>query len=245
MWTQGKVVKRTDWTADLFSLFIEADIGDFTAGQFVKLGLDIKDKRIGRAYSLVNHPDEDLLEVLLIRVDDGLLSPALHRLQPGDPIHMSTKASGFMTLDYVPPSRDLWLMATGTAIGPFISMLRTHAVWQQFEHVVLVYGVRYTQELAYNGLLTELTQQHRSQFSFLSSVTRESSADALTCRIPEALETGLLEQQAQREICPQHSHVMLCGNPAMISETQALLEQRGLRKNLKRKPGHISMERYW
>ncbi|ALS98139.1 ferredoxin--NADP reductase [Lacimicrobium alkaliphilum] len=245
MWTQGKVVKRIDWNNELFSLFIDADIGDFTAGQFVKLGLDLDEKRVGRAYSLVNAPESDLLEVLLISVEDGLLSPALHQLQPGDTLHVSAKASGFMTLDWVPEARDLWMLATGTAVGPFISMLRTEAPWQRFEHIVLVYGVRFARDLAYNEELQALSTEKDSRFSYLTSITRESLQDTLNYRIPQALEKGQLEQCAGIAITPEHSHVMLCGNPAMIADTQTLLMEKGLKKNLKRNPGHISMERYW
>lgn len=245
MWTQGKVVKRINWNDELFSLFIDADIGDFTAGQFVKLGLDIGGKRIGRAYSLVNAPESELLEVLLISVEDGLLSPALHQLQAGDTLHVSSKASGFMTLEWVPEARDLWMLATGTAIGPFISMLRTDDPWQRFEHIVLVYGVRFARDLAYNKELQALAAEKATHFSFLPCVTRESLPDTLNCRIPQALEQGLLEQRIGGEITAKHSQVMLCGNPAMITDTQTLLIERGLRKNLKRNPGHISMERYW
>lgn len=245
MWTQGKVVKRIDWNDELFSLFIDADIGDFTAGQFIKLGLDLADKRVGRAYSLVNAPGSDLLEVLLISVEDGLLSPALHQLQPGDTLHVSTKASGFMTLDWVPEAKNLWLLATGTAVGPFISMLRTEAPWKRFEHIVLVYGVRFARDLAYDQELRALGTEKDSKFSYLTSITRETISGALNCRISQALETGQLEKQVGLTLTPEQSQVMLCGNPAMIADTQSLLMNRGLTKNMKRKPGHISMERYW
>jgi ferredoxin/flavodoxin---NADP+ reductase len=245
MWTQGKVIKRIDWNDELFSLFIDADIGDFTAGQFIKLGLDIDGKRVGRAYSLVNAPGSELLEVLLVSVEDGLLSPALHRLQPGDTVNVSSKASGFMTLDWVPEAKNLWMLATGTAVGPFISMLRTETPWQRFEHIVLVYGVRFAHDLAYNEELQTLVTEKASRFCYLTSITRESMPGGLHCRIPQALENGQLEQRAGTVITPEHSHVMLCGNPAMIADTQTILMERGLRKNLKRNPGHISMERYW
>lgn len=245
MWTQGKIVKRIDWNNELFSLFIDADIGDFTAGQFVKLGLDLDEKRVGRAYSLVNAPGSDLLEVLLISVEDGLLSPALHQLQPGDTLHVSAKASGFMTLDWVPEAKHLWLMATGTAIGPFLSMLRTDIPWKRFEHIVLVYGVRFARDLAYDQELQALDTEKTGQFSYLTSITRESMPGALNCRIPQALETGQLEKHLGLALTPEQSQVMLCGNPAMIADTQALLMEIGLQKNMKRKPGHISMERYW
>jgi ferredoxin--NADP+ reductase len=38
---------------------------------------------------------------------------------------------------------------------------------------------------------------------------------------------------------------MLCGNPAMVSDVTALLEERGMRKHRRRAPGHITVETYW
>lgn len=102
MWGEAKVVERIDWSDQLFTLKLSADIGEFIAGQFIKLSLHIDDKRVARAYSLVNAPDASLLEVLAVSVDDGLLSPKLQALAPGDSIDISTKAAGFMTLDEIP-----------------------------------------------------------------------------------------------------------------------------------------------
>ncbi|GAB3039318.1 ferredoxin--NADP reductase [Bowmanella dokdonensis] len=245
MWVEGRVVDRIDWNDKLFSLFIEADIGNFIPGQFIKVGLDIGDKRIGRAYSLVNAPDSPALEVLLVSVEDGLLSPALARLNPGDAIQVSSKASGYMTLDEISQGKHLWMLATGTAVGPFIAMLRTPQPWQRFERLVLCYGVRLARDLAYLEELQALQSANPQQFSLIPCVTREKIPDMMQIRLPEALRTGQLEQAAGLKISPEQSQFMLCGNPGMVSDAQQILLDRGLQKNLKRKPGHITMERYW
>ncbi|ABE56174.1 oxidoreductase FAD/NAD(P)-binding [Shewanella denitrificans OS217] len=253
MWTQGLVVARRDWNDKLFTLSIKAEIAPFIAGQFIKLSQVLADKRVARAYSIVSAPDAELLEVLAIKVEAGQLSPALHQLAIGDAITVSTKAAGFLTLDELPQSADysnLWFLATGTGVGPFISMLRTQAPWLKYEKIILVYGVSYQTDIAYHDVIQQLLLQYPKQFVFIPMVTRDpeasvSMANALHCRIPQGLVSGELETRAQVDINPQSSQVMICGNPEMISEVQTLLLERGLSKNLRRAPGQITLEKYW
>ncbi|MBT1444316.1 ferredoxin--NADP reductase [Shewanella sp. JM162201] len=248
MWVTGEVVARRDWTDKLFSLRIKAQIAPFIAGQFIKLSLGGDEKRLARAYSLVNAPDDDCLEVLAVAVEDGQLSPKLQDLNTGDKLEVSASAAGFMTLNELPlaprQGRKLWMLATGTAVGPFISMLRTAEPWQLFDHLVLVYGVRYAQDLAY---LDELRALERSQpqFQLQLSVTREHCEHAMGVRIPDAIASGLLESRSGLLLTKEDSQVMICGNPDMVAESLRLLLERGLEKNLRRAPGQITLEKYW
>ncbi|MCL1138702.1 ferredoxin--NADP reductase [Shewanella pneumatophori] len=249
MWIEGQVVSRQDWSDKLFSLRIKADIGDFIAGQFIKLSQVVDDKRIGRAYSLVNPPGTDYIEILAVAVNDGQLSPNLQALEVGDSIDVATKATGFMTLDELPKNeqkgKHLWFIATGTAVGPFISMMATNEPWQSYDKVILVYGVREVQDLAYLQLLKQFEVDHPEQFKLVLSVTREPFADAFNQRIPELVVNGELESKTGININSSDSQVMLCGNPGMISEMQQLLTDKGLVKNLRRAPGQITVEKYW
>ncbi|WP_299795944.1 ferredoxin--NADP reductase [uncultured Shewanella sp.] len=249
MWTEGEVIERIDWNDKLFSLKIKADIEPFIAGQFIKLSRIIDDKRIGRAYSIVNPPGGDYIEVLAVAVADGILSPNLQQLKVGDTIDVSTKAAGFMTLAEIPAApvegRQLWLMATGTAVGPFISMLDTLEPWQRFESVALVYGVREGKDLAYLEKLEQMKLQHPQQFKLLLSVTREAFPGASNSRISKGLESGEIERDAGITISPDKSQVMLCGNPDMVRDVNEILLNIGLAKNLRRAPGQITVERYW
>ncbi len=249
MWTTGRVVERIGWNDKLFTLKIDAQIAPFIPGQFIKLSQIRDGKRVARAYSLVNSPDCDYLEVLAVAVDDGQLSPDLHALKLGDEIEVSTKAAGFMVLDEVPVvtdrPQDIWFLATGTAVGPFISMMRDRALWQRFEHIVLVYGVRYQADLAYLEELQEFVQSNGAQFKLVLSITRESHELGLDCRIPEGIRSGEIEAQAGVEISPQASQVMICGNPDMVEEAKIALQDRDLVKNLRRAPGQITVEKYW
>ena len=249
MWTTGKVIKRIDWNDKLFSLRIKADIEPFIAGQFIKLSQIRDDKRVARAYSLVNPPGTDYVEVLAVAVEDGQLSPDLKALKPGDCIEVSSKAAGFMTLEEVPhgalQGKHLWFLATGTAVGPFISMLATDEPWQRFEKVILVYGVRLAEDLAYLETIKQFVKKYPQQFVFIPIVTREDYPDGLSCRIPDGISSGLIEQKAGLEINVEHSQIMICGNPGMITDAQAALVDKGLTKNLRRAPGQITVEKYW
>ncbi|MCF1427932.1 MAG: ferredoxin--NADP reductase [Shewanella sp.] len=247
MWTGATVIERIDWNDKLFTLRLKAGIEPFIAGQFIKLSQVRDKKRIARAYSLVNPPGTQYLEVLAVHVEDGLLSPALHTLNAGDIIDISPRAAGFMTLDELPADRGkhLWLLATGTAVGPFISMLKTDAPWQRFEKVVLVYGVRLREDLAYWQSLNELAASYPGRLVLIPCVTREEMADGLSCRIPDGLENGSIEALAGININPTDSQVMICGNPGMVADSLTWLQGRGLTKNLRRAPGQITMEKYW
>ncbi|MDF0533234.1 ferredoxin--NADP reductase [Shewanella sp. A32] len=248
MWHVGKVIERTDWNSRLFSLKIAVDIGPFIAGQFVKLGMEIQGKRVARAYSVVNAPGSNYIEILAVTVPDGSLSPALHLLLPGDVVEVNVPATGFLTLPELPSGklqgRHLWMLATGTAVGPFLSMLDTAEPWQRFEQVILVYGARLVADLAYLDKLQTLARKN-TQFCFLPSVTRETQSGMLHCRIPDGIASGEIERQAGITITATDSQVMLCGNPGMIHSTIELLTARGLHKNLRRAPGQITTEKYW
>lgn len=249
MWIEGEVVERIDWNEKLFSLKIKADVQPYIAGQFIKLSRVIGDKRIGRAYSIVNAPGEDYVEVLAVAVEDGQLSPNLQVLNVGDKIDVSPKASGFMTLDEIPDApytdKQLWFLATGTAVGPFVSMLETDEPWRRFEHVILVYGVRLAEDLAYKEQLMQIKDRHPNQFKLILSVTREHYPDAIQSRISEAIKRKEIQDLLGLEITPECSQVMLCGNPDMISDTNKILLDMGLMKNLRRAPGQITVEKYW
>ena len=245
-WLDAKVVSRTDWNDHLFSLrFSCADFPQFKAGQFTKIGVEQDGKVLSRPYSIVSGPDDKELEIIAVPVEDGLLSPKLHTLQIGDSLKIMSPATGFLVLDEVPKSRDLWLMATGTGVGPFLSILATDQVWQSYENVILVYGARYQLDLAYMPLIEGCLEQHPDKFHFVPIVSRENNADGLQGRIPTLLNTGVIQQQVGLDIHFEYSQVMLCGNPAMIEDAIQTLVALGLTKHLRRSPGQISLERYW
>ncbi|MGO4891343.1 ferredoxin--NADP reductase [Flavobacterium sp. W21_SRS_FM6] len=246
-WLDATVVKRIDWNDHLFSLrFSCDDFPNFKAGQFTKVGLLQDDgKIISRPYSLVNAPQDSELEIIAVPVEGGLLSPKLHELQVGDVLKVMAPPTGFLILDEVPQSRDLWLIATGTGVGPFLSILATQQVWATYHNIVLVYGARLQQDLAYLPLIKGWEEQYAGRFHFVPVVSREQGEDSLRGRIPALLKSGTIQSQVGLALTAQDSQVMLCGNPQMIEETVNLLTEMGLTKHLRRSPGQISMERYW
>jgi ferredoxin/flavodoxin---NADP+ reductase len=245
-WLDAKVAGRTDWNDHLFSLQFEcADFPSFKAGQFTKIGVERDGKILSRPYSLVNGPDSQYLEIIAVPVAEGLLSPKLHQLQVGDELKVMAPATGFLILDEVPVSQDLWLLATGTGVGPFLSILQTEQAWQRYQHIVLVYGARFNQDLAYLPLITRWQAQYPERFHFVPVVSRESTNGQLQGRIPPLLESQRIQQQINLSITAQNSQVMLCGNPDMINDSMNVLTAMGLSKHLRRSPGQISMERYW
>lgn len=245
-WLDAKLVSRTDWNDHLFSLrFSCDDFPKFKAGQFTKVGVEQDGKVVSRPYSLVNGPDDNELEIIAVPVAEGVLSPKLHTLQIGASLKVMSPATGFLVLDEVPKSRDLWLMATGTGVGPFLSILASGQAWHSFENIILVYGARYQQDLAYMPLIETWLQQYPDKFRFVAVVSREEPASGMQGRIPILLKTLTIQEQVGLDIHPEHSQVMLCGNPAMIEDATQTLVELGLSKHLRRSPGQISMERYW
>ena len=243
-WLNGTVLENRRWTDDLTSLKIDADLGAFNAGQFVRVGLEIDGEIIARPYSLVNAPSEPELEILFNIVTDGPLSPRLFELKQGDDVMVATNPAGFLTVNEVPDVENLWMMATGTAIGPFLSILKGEEVWQRFERVILTYSVRSAQEQAYSNQITKLVESHGNQLCFIPVITREDIANALRIRIPEAISNGELESRAGVSLSADNSHVMLCGNSDMIRDVSSVLEARDMRKHRRREPGHYTSEKY-
>ena len=244
-WIDAKVIENKHWTKSLYSLRVQGDIGKFEAGQFGRLGLQIDDQIIGRPYSFVNAPDEDLHEFYSIIVEQGPLSPRLAKLQPGDDVYLGKTPNGFFTLSEVPDGEDLWLLSTGTGIGPFLSILKTQQPWQRFEQLVLVHAVRNVAELSYQSLIKNLKEQHSQQFCYIPFVSREQTDFALHGRVPAAIQDERLQQRAKLEFDSGKSQVMICGNPEMVKDTRSVLQELGLSKNLRRKPGNITTENYW
>ncbi|WP_437882573.1 ferredoxin--NADP reductase [Pseudomonas sp. LRF_L74] len=240
------------WSPSLFSLRCTRDAGyRFRAGQFARLGVRKADGSIvWRAYSMLSAPHDDYLEFFSIVVPDGEFTSELSRLQVGDELLVDKQAFGYLTLDRFPDGRDLWLIGTGTGLAPFLSILQDLEAWQRFERIVLVYSARDAGELAYQELIAELPQREwlegaGSKLVYVPVVTREQVPGALNARVTTLIENGELERAAGLQLTPEHSRVMLCGNPQMIEDTRAVLKTRDMQLSLSRRPGAVAVENYW
>jgi len=244
-WIEGIVDDNIHWNEHLFSLKINADVADFRAGQFTSLALDIDGERIARPYSYLSPPGEQPVEFFFYTATGGLLSNALIALKPGDSIWIKQHANGFFTLNEVPDARDLWMLGTGTGVAPYYSIARTPEPWERFDNVVIVNAVRTREDLQYLELVEQLRTRHGDRFRFQAFVSRETVEGTMPGRVPAAIDDGSLEQAIGLTLTPEHSQVMLCGNPDMVKDAIDVLRQRNFRKNRRRTPGHITTENYW
>lgn len=248
-WVEARVTGRRQWTPRLFSLQVSAPEVGFVAGQFGKLALPgpsgAGEPMIGRPYSFVNAPGTQPHEFYFIVVPEGPLSARLAALPIGDPVWLAPRANGFFSVSEVPATDSLWCLATGTGIGPFLSILRTAEPWKKFARCVLVHAVRHAEELTYRDEIAGIADAHPGAFSYVPMVSREAHGDALTGRIPDAIADGRLEARAGVTLSPEGAHAMLCGNPAMVDDTQVTLAARGMRRHRRKEPGHVTVETYW
>jgi ferredoxin/flavodoxin---NADP+ reductase len=238
-WLEARVLENRHWSDALFSLRVEAPRLPFEAGQFVRIALE---ETLARPFSFVNPPEDPVHEFYGIVVPEGPLSPRLAQLRAGDRLLVASNPAGFLVLSEVPDADTLWLVSTGTGIAPFLSILRTETPWRRFRNVVLVHAVRHARELVYVELIRKLSQQHALRY--VTFVSREAAPGSLAGRIPAALRDGRMEKAAGVAL-DGNSHVMLCGNPDMLRDSQAVLVERGLRKHRRRTPGHITVESFW
>ena len=270
------VLSKTTWTPNLFSFTVSRpDSFKFTAGQFVRLGVnpsqlkyykqlsavanaddedlnETLDEDIFRAYSIVSSPFDEILEFFSIVIPDGAFTSQLQHLEVGDELLLNTMPFGFLTLARYqkPLPKDLWLLATGTGLAPFLSMLQDLKTWEDYEHIVLAYSARSTEELAYIDKIESLQEDFGSlvdnpaKLIFIPIVTREPVEGALTERLPKLLLDGALQARAGIALDVDSTHVMLCGNPDMVEDTKEMLKSLGLVMN-RRGEGNIAVENYW
>jgi ferredoxin--NADP+ reductase len=241
------------WTDRLLTFRTTRPAGyRFVAGQFARLGLEIDGEIVSRAYSITSAPADDILEYYAIVVPGGKFTSRLDQLEPGDPVWVEKLSYGFMTADRFTDGRDLWMLATGTGLGPYLSILQQPEVWQQFEQLVVVHGVRHHEELAYRDLLEGLRDQAAARgwtgrLHYLRAVTRDDrvAADLLQGRITTLLRDGSLERVAGLSIEPQQTRLMACGNPDMVTEVREILRERGMTPLRRTGGGQFVTEDYW
>lgn len=266
------VLSKTTWTPNLFSFTVtRPESFKFTAGQFVRLGVnpsrlqhyqadsdnaeatdEALNEDIFRAYSIVSSPFDEVLEFFSIVIEEGAFTSQLQHLQVGDELLLNTMPFGFLTLARYqkPLPKDLWLLATGTGLAPFLSMLQDLQTWQDYEHIVLAYSARSVEELAYLEQIKSLQEDFGSlvddpaQLIFIPIVTREPMEGALTERLPKLLLDNTLQQRAGIALDADSAHIMLCGNPEMVDDTKETLKDMGFVMN-RRGEGNIAVENYW
>jgi ferredoxin--NADP+ reductase len=247
---QESVVSVHHWTDRLFSFKATRNPAfRFRSGQFTMIGLEVEGRPLVRAYSLASANYEDELEFFSIKVEDGPLTSRLRLLREGDPILVSRKATGTLVLDNLNPGRNLYLLATGTGLAPFLSLIKDPETYERFERVVVVHGCRWIRELAYGDFLSnglpndELVGEYaRRQLTYYPTVTREPFRN--NGRISLNLTSGkLTDDLGLPAIDPTTDRFMLCGSPAMLTDLRSILETRGFEEGNHGAPGDFVIEK--
>ncbi len=230
--------------------YADGSVLDFEPGQFVSLGLPdpAHPERIARrAYSIASARGDPELEFFVRRVSAGSLTPELFSLAPGDPLWMDTRALGHFTLRGVPPTAHVVLVATGTGLGPFVSMVKSPGAGTRWERLAIVHGARTETDLGYRAELEALAgaEPRVRYLPILSREVDESGWRGARGHVQDLLRSPAWPDLAGFPLEEARVHVLLCGNPDMILDVTALLEERGFRRHRRSEPGNIRSERYW
>lgn len=232
----------------------------FENGQFVMIGIEVEGKPVMRAYSIASANYEDELEFFSIKVPDGALTSRLQKIKSGDELILTTRPAGTLVPGYLIPGKHLYLLSTGTGLAPFMSVIRDPHIYEKFDKIILVHGVRIASELTYQREI-EQTLPNNPYFGELVSdkllyyptVTRESyqynslkTVDGLRPhqgRITDLLQSNQLsETLGLANINPQDDRFMICGNDGMLQDLMTILNAKGFSKATSRTQGHYVIE---
>lgn len=250
-WTRERVLAVRQWTPTLLSFrTTRSPAFRFTPGHYTRLGIGPDDATVWRPYSLASAAYDDHLEFIAVLVPGGAFSSALQTLRAGDELRVDKASYGFLTVDQLAPGDELWLLASGTGLGPFVSILRDPAVWRRYQRLILVHSVRHSTELAWREEIPaiprhELFADASASLRYLPVATREPDATELSARIPQLLADGRLQQAAGAPLDASTSRVMVCGNPELARELRQWLAARGFATNRRGVPGQMAFEKYW
>ena len=249
-YTVERVLDVHHWTDRLFTIRCTRSGGfRFANGQFVMMGIEVSGQPLVRAYSMASANYEETLEFFSIKVEDGPLTSRLQHIKVGDSVLVGKRPTGTLTIGNVRQGQTLWLLATGTGLAPFLSIIKDPETYERFDRVVLAHTCRNVDDLAYarfiehelpsSELLGELV---RPRLVYYPSVTREPFRT--TGRITDLLATGrACEDLGLPPLDPSRDRVMLCGNPEMLKETSTLLESRGFQEGNSGEPGDYLIEK--
>jgi ferredoxin--NADP+ reductase len=247
---QESVLKVHHWTDTLFSFTTTRDQGfRFRNGEFTMVGIHVDGKPLVRAYSVASVNYEDSLEFFSIKVPHGPLTSRLQHLKEGDPILVGRKATGTLVVDNLLPGKHLYLLATGTGLAPFLSIIRDPETYERFEKVILIHGCRTVAELAYRDLINEHLPAHEAigelvaeKLIYVPTVTREPFET--NGRLTDLFGTQeLVDKTGVPLPTPEDDRVMLCGSPQMIASFRTTLDAQGYHEGNHGTAGHYVVER--
>ena len=247
---QERVLSVHHWNDSLFSFTTTRNPGlRFRNGHFVMIGLEVDGHPVLRAFSFVSANYDEHLEFYSIKVPEGPLTSRLQHIKPGDPILVGRKPTGTLLVDHLLPGKHLYLLATGTGLAPFMSIIRDPATYERFERVIVAHGVRFVSDLGYRSYIENelgdhelVGEQARKQLLYYPTVTRESFRNQ--GRITSLIESGKLSADlGLPPLDPAHDRVMICGSPSVLKDLVALLDARGFHEGSSDGQGEYVVER--
>lgn len=246
-----RILSVTHWNDRLFSFTVERPQSfRFRSGEFVMIGLlNEKGKPLLRAYSIAAPFWAEELSFYSIKVQDGPLTSRLQHIQPDEYLIMKTKPVGTLVLDALLPGKRLYMVATGTGIAPFASLIRDPDVYEQYEKVILTHTCRQVDELAYGADLVQSTLSDPligefagDKLEYLPTTTRETSPHM--GRVTNLMESGaLFDMLGMPYLNPEDDRVMICGSMAMNLDMKAICEAAGLTEGANSNPGTFVLEK--
>lgn len=246
--TAQRIIAIHRWTPVLWSLRIERPAHyPFQPGHYARLGLPVgaPAAAVWRPYSIVSATTDRELEFLLVLIPGGAFTAQLAALREGDTLLLEQAVFGFFLDTQLSPGDTLWMLATGTGLGPYISLLRTPGALDRYARVVLVHSVRRAAELAYRDEIEAPAAVSHGRLTYVPIVTREPGSTALTGRIPHLITDGTLQAHAGHTLEPADSRVMVCGNPEFTAGMRTLLAGRGFTPCRRNSAGSMLFEKYW
>ena len=226
-----KVLSVNHWNDTLFSFKTTRQDGlRFENGQFVMIGLEVDGRPLARAYSVASPNYDEHLEFLSIKVQDGPLTSRLQHIKVGDELLVSRKPTGTLVIHDLKPAKNLYLFSTGTGLAPYMSLIQDIEVYDRFEKVILVHGVRKVDDLAYKDFIEkELPKNEffgdevKNKLIYYPTVTREAFKNE--GRLTDLIKSGkLFKDIGLEKMNPKDDRAMICGSPEMLKDTQDLLD---------------------
>lgn len=200
---------------------------DFDPGQFVSLSAPVGEKVVTRAYSIASSPNANRFELCLNLVEDGLFSPLLFALKPGDTVDMTGPVGYFVWRN---PQAEAILVATGTGVAPFRGMLMQRFQSGIRAKVQLIFGVRYEASLMYREEFEHLADAH-DEFRFWPVVSRP--------QLDWQGRSGHVQEHVFEALADRPDvDVYICGLKAMVDDLRARLKEKGLDRK------HMIYEKY-
>jgi NAD(P)H-flavin reductase len=199
-------------------VFETPEVGElnFKAGQFVSFTHVFDGKKIIRPYSIASLPDGNRFELCLNLVHEGIFSPYLFEMKPGDSVETSAPLGFFVVRN---PDKPALFIATGTGIAPFRAMVPAYLKLPQAQDLTLIFGVRYAPNIYYRDEFEALAAQH-ANFRFWPTLSRQD--DSWKGRTAH-VQLHVLEALGDR----RDLDVYICGLKAMVDDVRAILKGLG------------------